>query len=100
MGVKDVLLGADKVVFVSEEGAEEVVMLLGIVMIWNVIYSVLDVNGGLLDMLDVVDVVEDGGRERQWFHHTVTSRHGHTIIGRCHNMSRHHGQRRQAAQSS
>ena len=94
---KDVLLGADKVVFVSEEGAEEAVMLLVIVMIWNAVYSMLNVNGGLLDGLDVVDVVEDGRRERRWFHHAVTSRHVHTIIGWCHSMSRHHGQRRQAA---
>jgi len=94
---KDVLLRADKVVFVSEEGAEEGVMLLVIVMILNVVYSVLNVNGGLLDRLDVVNVVEDSLRERRWFHHVVTSRHGHTIIGWCHSMSRHHGQRRQAA---
>lgn len=59
---KDVLLRADKVVFVSEEGGEEGVMLLVIVMIMNVVYSVLNVNGGLLDGLDVVNVVEEIGR--------------------------------------
>jgi len=65
MGVvsKDALLRADKVVFVSEEGAEEGVMLVVIVVILNVVYSVLNVNGGLLDGLDVVDVVEDSRRD-------------------------------------
>jgi len=95
---KYVLLGADKVVFVSVERAKEAVLLMVIVMAMDVMDSVVNVDSGLLDVLDVVNVVEDRRRERRWNHHAVTSRHGHTIIGQCHILSRHHGQRCQATQ--